>query len=163
VLDGGDWLMHIDLQFETPKGKTVTIGQNPFGVIGVRMSETIGVHTGGGRILNSHGSINENAIFRKPALWCDYSGRVTNDATGGVTLMDHPTNINHPTPFHVRGDGWMGACLTLDKPITIEPGKPLRLRYGLWVHAGVPDVDTAQKVWERFSKTELPTMEKAKK
>ncbi|MBI1372965.1 MAG: hypothetical protein GC159_09415 [Phycisphaera sp.] len=162
-LEGDAWLMYIDLELEAPKGKPVTIGQNPFGVIGVRMAKSIGVNDGGGRILNSDGGVNEQAIFRKPAKWVDYSGRVTNDVTGGVTLMDHPTNINHPAPFHVRNDGWMGACLTLDKPLVIEPDKPLHLRYGLWVHAGVPDVNTVAKVWDAFSKTELPAMEKTKR
>ena len=37
--------------------------------------------------------------------------------------MDHPGNPNHPSAFHVREDGWMGASLTFKAPITIEPGK----------------------------------------
>jgi hypothetical protein len=147
---GDDWLMLVDLRFEAPGEKPVTINANPFGVIGVRMAKTIGVHDGGGRILNSRGAVNEKAIFRKPTRWVDYSGRVTNEATGGVTLMDHPQNVNHPAPFHVRDDGWMGACLTLDKPITIAPDKPLRLRYGLWSHAGVPDVSAVDAQWQAF-------------
>lgn len=158
-----DWLMLIDLRLEAPPGKPVTLGPTPFGMIGVRMAKTIGVEDGGGRILNSAGQVNEKPIFHRPARWVDYSGRVTNQQTGGITLMDHPANPGHPTPFHVRGDGWMGACLTLLRPLTIEPGKPVRLRYGLWVHAGLPTQDQAERQWQEFAKRPLPGMDLVRK
>jgi hypothetical protein len=118
------------------------------------------VKPSGGRILNSEGRRNEEEIFRKPARWVDYSGPVTNEAAGGITLMDHPQNPGHPAPFHVRGDGWMGACLTLGGPITIEPGRPLRLRYGLCVHAGVPQPAAIAARFDDFRRRTLPPMEK---
>ncbi len=153
-LGDGDWLMLIDLSFETPGNEPVVLGETPFGPIGVRMAKTIGVHDGGGRILNSSGQVNEKAVFRQPARWVDYSGRVTNTTTGGIALLDHPGNPSHPTPFHVRGDGWMGVCLTLNGPITIEPDKPLQLSYGLWIHAGVPKVEDVERRWKAFSQRE---------
>ena len=159
---GDNWLMLLDVQLETPEKEPVEIGQTPFGLIGVRMAKTIGVADGGGRILNSEGQVDEKEVFRKPAKWCDYSGPVTNELTGGITLMDHPKNVNHPTPFHVRNDGWMGACLTLERAITLEPGKPLRLRYGLWMHAGVPKADEIERQWKAFIERELPIMERGK-
>jgi hypothetical protein len=157
-LDGGQWLMLIDLQFEAPGDKPVVLGKTPFGMIGVWMAKTIGVHDGGGRILNSNGQVNEKQVFRKPARWVDYSGPVTNQVRGGITLLDHPANPDHPTPFHVRDDGWMGASLTLNRPLTIEPGKPLRLRYGLWVHSGVPKAGEVEQHWKAFAKDPLPPM-----
>ncbi|MBN2477136.1 MAG: PmoA family protein [Pirellulales bacterium] len=149
-LGAEDWLMLIDLQLEAPSGGTVTLGQTPFGLIGVRMAKTIGVHDGGGLIRNSQRQVNEGEVFRKPARWVDYSGPVANGIRGGITLMDHPNNPGHPTPFHVRGDGWMGACLTLSRPLTVESGRPLRLSYGLWVHAGVPQSQIVEDHWQEF-------------
>lgn len=162
-IEGDDWLMMIDLQLEPDGNQPVTLGQTPFGIIGVRMAKTIGVDDGGGRILNSEGRINEEQVFHKRARWVDYSGPVTNEATGGITLMDHPSNPDHPTPFHVRGDGWMGACLTLNRPLAIQPGEPLRLRYGLWMHAGVPGAEQADVRWQDFAARELPTMERVRR
>ncbi len=107
--------------------------------------------------------MNEKEIFRKPARWVDYSGPVTRETTGGITLMDHPRNPNHPASFHVRDDGWMGACLTLLQPQVIEPGKPLRLRYGLWVHAGVPTRDQIDRHWRPFAESELPSMHRQRR
>lgn len=152
-----DWLLLIDLELAAPDGReSTTIQTTPFGLIGVRLAKTIGVHDGGGRILNSEGDRNEEAVFRKPARWVDYSGPLTRESSGGITLLDHPRNPGHPTAFHIRNDGWMGACLTLDRPIRISGDPPLQLRYGLWIHAGVPDRAACQVAWDRFARTPDP-------
>lgn len=156
-LDRGEWLLYLDLQLEAKK-KPVTLGKTAFGLIGVRMAKTIGVHDGGGMIRNSAGQVNEKGpkgVFRKRAKWVDYSGPITTEAVEGITLMDHPGNPNHPSHFHVRADGWMGASLTYGKAITIEEGKPLRLAYGLYVHRGAPTLEALDKVWERFRQRKL--------
>ena len=164
VFPGEDdsWWLVIDLQLEAPKNGQVVLGKTPFGIVGVRMGKTLSVADGGGRILNSEGQRNEKEAFRKPARWVDYSGPVTNDAAGGVTLMDHPNNPRHPAPFHVRDNGWMGACLTLHEPMTIEDGEPVRLRYGLWMHAGVPDAKELDRQWQAFAAEALPAFEEPK-
>jgi len=151
-LAAGEWLMLIDLQLEAPASGPVTLGESPFGLIGMRMAKTIGVHDGGGRILNSASQLNEAQAFRQPAKWVDYSGPVTNRVHGGIALLDHPSNPGHPTPFHVRDDGWMGASLTLRGPLVIQAGQPLRLRYGLWVHPGVPTREQVEARWGAFAK-----------
>ncbi len=148
---GGGWFLILDLEFSVPDDTPVTFETDPFGLIGVRMAKTIGVHDGGGRILNSEGALDEDAVFRKPARWVDYSGPVTSNSTGGITLFDHPSNPGHPAPFHVRNDGWMGICLSLDAAVIVPPGKPLRLRYGLWMHDGMPTGATVEPVWQHFS------------
>ncbi|HEX8912839.1 MAG TPA: DUF6807 family protein, partial [Humisphaera sp.] len=158
LVGGRETMLIIDLQLEAPPRATkpVTLGKTAFGPIGVRLAKTIGTNDGGGTIRNSAGAVNEKAVFWQPAKWVDYSGPVTADAVEGVTLMDHPSNPNHPSPFHVRADGWMGASLTLNAPLQIEPGKPLRLRYGLYVHAGMPEAEALEKTWAKFSETKVP-------
>ena len=136
----------------------VVLGQTPFGLIGVRMAKTIGIHDGGGTIRNSKGNVDEegpNGCFRKPARWCDYSGPIAPGIVEGITLMDHPQNPNHPTHFHVRADGWMGACLTYEAPRTVMPGTVLRLRYGLYVHRGAPVAEYLGQVWAAFAATQV--------
>ena len=149
----GEWLLILDLRLEA-KDAAVTLGKTPFGLVGVRMAKTVGVHDGGGTVRSSEGGVNEKGVFWKPARWVDYSGPITPGASEGVTLMDHPSNPNHPAVFHVRDDGWTGASLTFDAPRTIKPGEPLVLRYGLYVHGGVPAVEQIQARWKAF--TELP-------
>ena len=150
LLDEKQWLLVIDLRLEAAGG-AVTLGKTPFGLLGVRMAKTIGVHDGGGRILNSRGGVNEKDVLWKRARWVDYSGPIADDAVEGVALMDHPSNPNHPSFFHVRDDGWIGASLTHDAERTIDPGKPLELRYGLYVHAGSPDAQAIERRWKAFA------------
>ena len=147
----GNWLLVIDIEFSTAAEQPVVIAETPFGPIGVRMAKTIGVNDGGGRILNSSGQRNEAECFRKPARWVDYSGPLTAKDFGGVALFDHPNNPNHPNAFHVRNDGWMGATLTFTGPLSVEREKPIKLRYGLWSHAGVPTQEAIEAQWKAFS------------
>jgi hypothetical protein len=153
TLAGKEWLLVFDLEFRPATEQPVTFGKTPFGVIGVRVAKTIGVHDGGGTITNSEGGLDEAGCFRKPARWCDYSGPVRNGVIEGVTLMDHPKNLNHPVPFHVRDDGWLGAALTLDAPHTIGPGERLRLKYALFIHGNAASAPKIEKLWDEFSAT----------
>jgi len=157
----GQWLLVLNLTFSAPK-EPVTLGKTNFGMIGVRMAKTIGVHDGGGTIRNSAGGVNEAGVHEKPARWVDYSGPITPEAREGITLLDHPLNPNHPTVFHVRDDGWMGAALTFAAPLTIEPARPLKLRYGLWVHAGVPQPEAIDAQFAEFAKLGDPPVPQTK-
>jgi hypothetical protein len=50
----------------------------------------------------------------------------------------------------------MGAALTLNEARTIRPGQPLKLRYGLWVHNGMPAAGEVDATWDRFAKSVPP-------
>jgi hypothetical protein len=148
--EGGQWLLVFDLEFTAKE--PITIGKSNFGFVGVRMAKTIGVHDGGGTIRNSAGGVDEKGVHEKPARWCDYSGPITPEAREGITLLDHPSNSNHPTVFHVRDDGWMGAAFAFTEPYILKPDMPLRIRYGLWVHAGIPSAEQIDEQFEQFAR-----------
>lgn len=179
-LAGKEWLLLLDLQLEA-RTADVSLGESPFGMLGVRMAKTIGVHDGGGTIRNSEGGVDEEGCFRKPARWMDYSGPIANaergtgnvekdsrnpeagtrnDAPGrggalieGIALFDHPQNANHPVPFHCRNDGWMGASLTFPGALTVKNGEPMRLRYALYIHGGMPTPAKIEEQWKAFAAT----------
>jgi hypothetical protein len=161
-LAGGEWFMTIDVRLRAVE-KTVTLGKTPFGLVGVRMAKTIGVRDGGGTIRNSAGGVNEKGVFWKPAKWVDYSGPIAEGTVEGITLMDHPSNPNHPTHFHVRDDGWMGASLTHTTPREIPAEKPLVLRYGLLIHRGVPGVEQLDRRHAEFAKRAIVDLENIKR
>ena len=165
LLPNNESLLVLDLRFEA-KGAAVTFGKTPFGLVGVRMAKSIGIADGGGTIRNSEGNVDEqgdNGCFWKRARWCDYSGPIAPGKNEGATLLDHPANPNHPTFFHVRSDGWMGTSFTHDAARVVAPGKPLQLRYAVYVHAGVPAREALQRRWESFAKSELPDLSGKKK
>jgi len=150
LLEAKEWLLVIDSTLTT-KDKPIVLGKTPFGLLGVRMAKTIGVNDGGGRIRNSEGGVNEKEILWKQARWVDYSGAIEDGKVEGITLFDHPGNPNHPSYFHVRNDGWMGASLTYDEPREIPPDRPLHIRYGLYIHADMKPSAEIDEQWKRFS------------
>jgi len=150
LLPNDEWLLIVNLRLEAASGP-VTLDKEQLGPIGVRMAKSISVHFGGGRLRNSEGGEGEAQIFRRKARWVDYSGFVAPGAIDGAALMDHPTNPKHPAYFHVREDGWMGALIAFDAPVVITSGNPLQLRYGVYVHGGIPSRGEIDKQWQFFA------------
>ena len=60
-------------------------------------------------ITNALGDVGEENTWGKPAAWCDYSGQMEGIGWRGLAVFDHPSNLRHPTSWHVRGYGLMGA------------------------------------------------------
>ena len=100
----------------------------------------------GGRYLASHGGTNEKGIFGRAAAWVDASGTIDGRRVG-ATAIDLTGNPREAF-FHARDYGLVLANAFGRKaygvkdpppPITIEPGKSLRLRYAILLHGDVPD------------------------
>ncbi len=142
----------------------MTLGKTNFGFLAVRMAKSISAHFGDGVITSSEGAVGEEKIFGKRARWMDYSGPIAvgkgknrRSVVEGVTYFDHPSNPNHPSGWHVRKDGWMGAGFCLFKPYELDRDNPLTLRYLLHAHSGKYDAARAKKVFEAF--TSRPSLE----
>lgn len=146
----GPRLIDFRLRFRGAEGP-VTLDRTSFGFLAVRVAKSMGVFDGGGEIRNSEGGINEPGVFWKPARWCDYSGPVTADAWNGIAFLDHPSNPRHPTPWHVRPDGWMGAALATREGLAIPAGEELALRYRFYLHAGDAREARVEAVWHDFA------------
>ena len=116
----------------------------------------------GGVITSSEGATGEPAVFGKPARWMDYSGPVPKGGTEGIAYFDHPTNPGHPVSWHVREDGWMGAAVCLNGPVTTTRNLPLVLRYLLHAHRGAADAERVSKVAKEFAAMGRYEVEKAK-
>lgn len=136
-------LIRIELCFKA--ASDLRLGKTPFAFLGVRVAKTMGVHDGGGKISNSEGQINEEEVFRKTARWCDYSGPISPEEWNGITIIDSPSNLNHPPKWHVRNDGWMCPSLFLDEGIDLAKDEELKLRYGLLVHRDEVDPSMVNK------------------
>lgn len=157
LLKDGEYVIVLDLKLEA-REKPVTLGQSIFGILGARMANVADVKKGAGIIRNSEGATNESEVLGKHARWVDYSTAMTSEITEGITIFDHPSNPNYPSPFTVRDTGWMGPALTQDVSLTIPQSKPLRLRYGVYVHRGTPSATEIQKHWEEFVAPPLPEL-----
>ena len=146
----GEVAMDIGLTLQATDGP-VTFGATPFGFLGARVAKTMGVHDGGGVLRNSEGAVGEEAVIWKRARWVDYSGPIAPGVENGLTLMDHPANPRHPSYFHVRSDGWMGASFCYETTATLAAGEELSLRYRLYGHRGGMSAERIEEAWKRFA------------
>jgi hypothetical protein len=134
-----------------PTGDTLEFGKTNFGFLAVRVAKSLSEHFGGGALTNSDGATGEAAIFGKRAKWVDYSGPVPKADAEGLTYFDHPDNPGHPTFWHVREDGWMGASACFADAVITTKKQPLTLRYLLHAHRGGAAKERAEKTFQEFA------------
>jgi hypothetical protein len=144
-----------------------TLGDTPFGLLGIRVARTMAVAERlGGLVLNSNEAENEAGCHWQHADWCDYSGPVPlpgppgepapegalPSVIAGIACFNHPGNSSADTLWHVRDDGWMGPCISKGAPREIPPGGALRTRYRIESHrgrAGEAGIADAYRKWRR--------------
>jgi len=112
--------------------------------LGVRVATPICVKAGG-KILDSEGRVNQAQVWGNAAEWCDYNGLIDGKHVG-VTLMPDPKNFR-PSWFHARDYGLLlanpfGRQAFKKGPaskVVVKPGQSFRLRYGVLLHASLPE------------------------
>ncbi len=144
-------LIDVDLELSAPAQEAVVVGKSTFGFLAVRVAQSMTVFDGGGEIRNAEGARNERDVHLRKSRWIDLSGPVAPGKRGGVAILDHPSNPNHPTAWHCRDDGWAGASAAAEGPISIAPGKPLRLRYRVVLHRGDAVAGEVARRFEEFA------------
>jgi hypothetical protein len=107
-------------------------------------------------ILTSEGKTRKDADGSL-AKWCLVQGSLGNDY-GGMVLLSHPGNYNHPEPLRIwpedqygRGDLFVNVSPTKNKDWLLEPGKTYILKYRLVVFNGKFDMEKAEREWQSFS------------
>jgi hypothetical protein len=100
----------------------------------------------GGRYRASHGGLDEKGVFGRAAEWVDASGTIDGRRVG-ATVIDLAGNPREPF-FHARDYGLVLAnafgrqaygAKDPAPPLTLEPGKSLRLGYAILLHGDVPE------------------------
>ncbi|HTI49877.1 MAG TPA: PmoA family protein [Planctomycetaceae bacterium] len=153
-------LMIYDAQF-TAVDKPVTFHDTKEGMFGIRMANPLRERVGG-RIVNAEGLKGMKECWGKESKWVDYVGEM-DGKTYGVTIFDGPNNVRK-SRYHVRDYGlfslspfgqkaYTNDMLPAD-PLTLEPGKSIRLRYGLYVHNGDTTEGHVVEAYEQFLKSE---------
>lgn len=163
--ENGETLVELQSTF-LPTADLLEFGKTNFGFLAVRVAKSLSAHFGGGQLSDSEGRVGEPAIFGNRARWMDYSGPVAiavqgEAVTEGITYFDHPSNPGHPTHWHVREDGWMGASACFAEPLTITKAAPLVLRYLLHAHAGKTDPARVNSVFDHFAQRSTFAVTKA--
>lgn len=150
-LVGNEGWLELQTTF-VPTLEKLPLARTNFGFLGLRVAASLSAHYGNGRLRSSAGT-GEKALFAQPARWMDYSGPIVGDTWEGITWFDHPGNPRHPTAWHVRDDGWMSPAFCLREGYDLLRATPLRLRYGLHIHARDVDPGTAEARFKEFAAT----------
>jgi len=114
------------------------------GIISLRVASELEGNRGG-VIENSFGGIGEREAWGKRAHWCDYWGYVKGEKLG-VAVLDNPSNLRHPTYWHIRDYGLFtanpfGVSYFTNNPLNrgdykLNKGEKLEFRYRLIIHKG---------------------------
>ena len=91
------------------------------------------------------GGQTESEIWGYRSPWLDNSGTLEGRKVG-IAIFDHPSSFRHPTHWHARDYGLIGANpfawhdygtgWSLDGSYTIKEGMSLPFKYRLFLHDG---------------------------
>jgi hypothetical protein len=143
----------------------VTLGDTKEGTMALRVATALqpkdanGSTGAAGRIVNSAGQEN-GAAWGKPARWVDYSGTIAGQVAG-IAILDHPTNLRHPTHWHARDYGlfaanpfglhdFTGAAKGSGDHV-IPAGGSLTLRYRIILHSGDAAHAAVEQRWREWT------------
>lgn len=109
-------------------------------------------------MLTSEGKTRDNTDNTK-AKWIIVYGALPGNDEGGIVMLSHPSNYNHPEPLRIwdkkanggRGDVFANFAPTKDKDWLLEPGKTYTLKYRLLVFNGKFDAAKAEAAWKIFA------------
>ena len=94
---------------------------------------------------------NLEPLHGQPARWVDLTLDMADGKTGGATIMDHPGNLRHPSPWHIAAmpHEFHHAPL-FSGPYTLEAGKELPFRFRILVHTGRLQKPRVAEQWKEF-------------
>jgi hypothetical protein len=157
-----------DLDIKLTPITQITFGDAKDGVLGIRLAAGLeepqkkapALPVRSGMMVNADGCKLEDGCWGKRSNWLDYSGK-TEGKEEGVAVLDNPGNPRHPTYWHTRAYGLLGANIfgvrdfTKDKAadgsMTLAPGEAIRFRYRLVVHGGDTKSADIAGEWARYS------------
>lgn len=153
-------LIDTTVTIEADADESLRFGDTDDGGFAFRLSDDFRQDRGA-ELLNSDGLTGTENIWGKPARWVKYSA-TTGGKRAGLALLDHPSNLRHPTRWHARGyslcaaNPFALASFTKDKKqdgsYTLPAGQRLRFRYLVIVHEGDLTRDAVEKYFSEFAK-----------
>ena len=133
-------------------------GDTKEGTMAIRVATPIKADAGG-KLMDSEGHKGKE-VWGKRARWVAASGEL---ATGPATiiLMDHPSNLRHPTYWHARTYGLVaanpfgtGVFEGRGKNRTgtrVDAGASIQFRYRMLFFSGSPSKETIEGLFEDFA------------
>lgn len=137
----------LDIEFTASYGDIEIGATKEAGPLGIRMAEALRGDRGG-RLKNSWGAVSERECWGRPAVWCDYSGRLDGHECG-VAVFDCERNERYPATWHIRDYGLFAPNNFFFKGgLTLCRGESLHYTYRLVFHEGDCDIAARHILFE---------------
>jgi len=114
------------------------------------LSVRMATATRGFQFVDSEGR-KDKQIHGKKARWVDFSGELPSGKEAGITILDHPDNFRHPSPWYVeKGMPYFSPAVLFNKPYTIAARKSIELWYRILIHPDRMDAKLLEGEWKVF-------------
>ncbi len=157
--EGANFLIDSVISVAADRGVALKFGDTDDGGFGFRLATEFRQDRGA-ELMNSDGLTGTEKIWGKPARWVKYTATI-NGKRAGVAMMDHPSNLRHPTGWHARGyslssanpfaTGSFAKDKSRDGSYTLPAGQTLKLRYLVVVFDGDLKAPVADGLFARFA------------
>jgi len=88
-------------------------------------------------VITTEGGIQQEDSDLKQFPWGDFSAMFKGtQAPSGVAIFQNPANPDAPNGWCLRHYGFLGVAWPGLDPYAFMPGKPVHVRYRVWVHRG---------------------------
>ncbi len=151
------------LRFAADREQDLRFGDTEDGGFAMRLARPFRQEFGA-VLLNSEGERGTESIWGRAARWVDYSA-VVDGTPAGVAILDHPSNLRHPTRWHARGYSLCSAnpfglrdftgSAGEDGSHVVPSGEALTLHYRLVVHEGATKPETIERWFDEFASEPL--------
>jgi hypothetical protein len=102
-------------------------------------------------VITTSGGLQEKDSNLVPFPWADLSARFgSSGAFSGAAIFVGSQNPGFPNGWTLRNYGFLGVAWPGMQPVTLEPGKPITLRYRLWLHAGNAEAGCVAAEYDAF-------------
>jgi Methane oxygenase PmoA len=169
-VDGSARFIDYTTVMEASQGKDVTFGDTKEGTMGLRTRVELQLNedknpAAVGHCVNSEGTKGKK-IWGEKARWVDYWAPV-GEKTLGVAILDHPSNLRHPTTWHARDYGlvsanpfglhdfsekWPTGRLAKNTgQFVLKAGQTQSFRYRFHFHEGNAEKAAIEALWKSWS------------
>jgi hypothetical protein len=138
----------------------VTFGDTKEGSFALRVAPTLRTEgkAAKGHLANSEGQ-KDGDVWGKRAEWISCYGPDSTGQATVISMMDHPSNLRHPTYWHARSYGLLAANPFGVKDFTkkgngdhlIKKGQTLTQRYCVFIQSGDFKEESVRKAYSAFS------------
>ena len=148
-----------ELTFRADQGNDLRFGDTEDGGFAMRLADEFRQDRGA-TLLNAGGLSGTENIWGQEARWVDYSC-VVSDQPAGVAILDHPSNLRHPSRWHARGYSLCSANpfglsdftgdAGADGSYVVPGGESLTLRYRVVIHEGGTTAAEIERWFREFA------------